>query len=75
GTFFKHKMGGYDCWILSSSVEGLKSVGLKPSKKIRVYNGDLECDFRQYKIFAGKMKEFKAERRTEPRGRVPKARR
>ena len=73
GTFFKHKMGGYDCWVLSASVEGLKSVGLKPSKKIRVYNGDLECDFRQYQIFAGKLKEFKAERRTEPRGRVPKS--
>ena len=71
GTFFKHKMGGFDCWIISSSVDGLKSVGLKPAKKIRVYNGDLECDFRKYEIFPGKLKEHKT-RITEPRGRRPK---
>ncbi|MFD1550556.1 THUMP domain-containing class I SAM-dependent RNA methyltransferase [Putridiphycobacter roseus] len=71
GTFFKHKMGGFDCWIISSSTDGLKSVGLKPAKKIRVYNGDLECDFRKYEIFPGSLKEHKT-RITEPRGRRPK---
>lgn len=73
GDFFKHKMPGFDCWIISSSIDGLKSIALKPSQKIKVYNGDLECDFRQYRIFAGSFKEFKgAPRRTEPRGRRPK---
>ena len=70
GDFFKHNMPGYDCWLISSNFDGLKSIELKPSKKIRVYNGDLECEFRQYKIFAGSMKDFKTKaRRTGPRGR------
>lgn len=56
GTWFKHKMQGYNCWLISSSEAGFKSVGLKPSKKYRLYNGDLECSFRQYSIYEGSKK-------------------
>ena len=69
GDFFKKNMQGYDCWMISSNIEGFKSIELKASKKIKVYNGDLECEFRHYKIFAGSFKDFKTSRRTEPRGR------
>jgi len=70
GDFFKLKMIGYDCWLISSSYDGLRSIELKPSKKIRVYNGDLECDFRQYKIFSGSFKDYKTnDRKSGPRGR------
>ncbi len=70
GDFFKHKMPGYDCWLISSNFDGLKSIELKPSKKIKVFNGDLECEFRQYKIFAGSLRDYKTNaRRTAPRGR------
>lgn len=58
GTTFKFKMQGFDCWIISSSEEGFKSVGLKPSRKIRLYNGDLECSFRKYTIFDGSKKDL-----------------
>ena len=34
---------------------------MKPSIKIPVYNGSLECEFRKYSIFDGKFKEFRAE--------------
>ena len=36
-------------------------IGLKPSIKIPVYNGSLECEFRKYSIFDGKMKDFRSE--------------
>lgn len=56
GTWMKHSMTGYTCWILSSNMEAFKSVGLKPSQKVKVYNGDLECSFRQYEIYSGSKK-------------------
>lgn len=70
GDFFKHEMAGYDCWLLSSNLDALKRVELKPSKKIPLYNGALSCDFRQYTIFEGSLKEFKYKHSNERR--VPK---
>lgn len=58
GTTFKFKMQGYNCWMISSSEEGFKSVGLKPSRKIKLFNGDLECSFRNYVIFDGAKKDL-----------------
>jgi putative N6-adenine-specific DNA methylase len=34
---------------------------LKPSIKIPVFNGSLECEFRKYQMFDGKIKDFRAE--------------
>ncbi|MCE2711347.1 MAG: THUMP domain-containing protein [Cryomorphaceae bacterium] len=59
GTWMKHEMQGKSCWVLSSSETGFKSIGLKPDKKIRLFNGDLECSFRNYQIFQGSLKESK----------------
>lgn len=56
GTWMKHQMTGYTCWVLSSNQEAFKVVGLKPSKKVKVFNGDLECSFRQYEIYSGSKK-------------------
>jgi len=51
GSWMKHQLNGFDCWILSASENGLKSIGLKPNKKIKLFNGSLECSFRQYSIY------------------------
>ena len=56
GSWLKHAMSNSTCWIISSSEEGLKSVGLKPDKKIRLYNGELECSFRKYSVYTGSKK-------------------
>ncbi len=71
GDFFKKNMTGFDCWVISSNEDAFKNIELKPSKKIKVYNGALECDFKMYKIFKGSYLEnkFGKERLTEPRGR------
>ena len=53
GNWLKHDLTESKAWIISSSEEGLKSVGLKPSKKYKVFNGDLECGFRCYETYAG----------------------
>lgn len=57
GNLFKHSFVGYSCWIISSNMEALKQVGLRPSKRIKVFNGNLECSLRKYEIFEGTIKE------------------
>ncbi len=54
GERLKHNFTGYDAWILSHKKEGFDSIGLRPSKKINLYNGALECQFRKYEMFKGK---------------------
>jgi putative N6-adenine-specific DNA methylase len=66
GDFFKQKMTGFDCWIITSNFDAVKFVGLKPSKKHTVFNGKLECTFRKYSIFEGSLKEKKIEENPEP---------
>ena len=71
GNTFKNAFVGYNCWIISSNIDALKNVGLKPSQKFKVYNGSLECSFRQYQIFEGSRKdkviqELDPSKRTKP---------
>ena len=61
GERLKHEFMGNDAWILSYREECFDQIGLKPSIKIPVYNGSLECEFRKYSIFDGKMKDFRSE--------------
>ena len=50
---------GNDAWVLSYREECFDQIGLKPSIKIPVYNGSLECEFRKYQIFEGKLSDFR----------------
>ena len=61
GERLKHQFLNNDAWILSYREECFEQIGLKPSIKIPVFNGSLECEFRKYQIFDGKMKDFKTE--------------
>jgi putative N6-adenine-specific DNA methylase len=57
GTWLKHEIKDGKACLISSSIEGMKSVGLKPSRKVKVYNGNLDCSFRIFDLFEGKRKE------------------
>ena len=61
GERLKHQFIGNDAWILSYREECFDQIGLKPSIKIPLYNGSLECEFRKYQMFDGKMKVFRSE--------------
>lgn len=56
GDTFKKSFSGYDCWILSSNMEAFKHVGLRPSRKIALFNGQLECRFMKYEMYQGTKK-------------------
>lgn len=61
GERLKHEFSGNDAWILSYREECFEQIGLKPSIKIPLYNGSLECEFRKYALFDGRMRDFRAE--------------
>jgi len=56
GTTLKHSYAGYTAWILSGDLTGLKQVALKPSRKITLLNGDIECRFQGYELYGGSRK-------------------
>lgn len=61
GSKLKHEFKGSEAWILSYREECFAKIGLKPSSRIPLYNGALECEFRKYEMFDGKYKDFRAE--------------
>ncbi len=46
-------------WFITSDFEALKYVGLKPSKKLPLYNGKLECKLVKYEMYEGSKKSKK----------------
>ena len=59
GTVLKHQFSGATAWIISSNDEALKYIGLRPAKRVRLVNGDLDCWFNQYVLFKGDHKTWK----------------
>ena len=59
GERLKHAFAGNTAWILSYRDECFDQIGLKPSARIPLQNGGLDCEFRKYEIFDGKYKEFR----------------
>lgn len=58
GERLKHGFPGYSAWILSYREECFDRIGLRPSARIKLMNGALDCEFRKYEIFSGKRKEL-----------------
>lgn len=56
GTTLKHEYPGTTAWMVTSNLEALKHVGLRPSKKIKTYNGKLESRFVRYEMYEGSKK-------------------
>lgn len=56
GDVLKKKFAGYTAWLITSDFGALKSVGLRTSRKIILYNGPLECRYVQYQMYRGSRK-------------------
>lgn len=59
GDKLKKDFAGYHAWIISANAEAMKNIGLRPSPKITVYNGQLECRFNRYSLYEGSKKSSK----------------
>jgi putative N6-adenine-specific DNA methylase len=56
GSSLKQNYEDSIVWLISSDIENLKMIGLKPSEKIKVMNGNLECSFRKFEVYHGSKK-------------------
>ncbi|MFN2378780.1 MAG: class I SAM-dependent RNA methyltransferase [Bacteroidales bacterium] len=54
GERLKHGYESSTAWIITSNLGALKHVGLKPSKKLTLFNGSLECRYVRYELFPGR---------------------
>lgn len=59
GDTLKQNWQGYTAWIISGSRDGVKSVGLRSSKKIPLMNGPIEVRYCRYDLYGGSKKSKK----------------
>ena len=59
GNKLKKDFGGFTAWIISSSPEAIKSIGLRPTRKIQIFNGSLECRYLKFELYSGSRKVVK----------------
>lgn len=57
GDKLKKDFAGFTCWIITSSAEGFKNIGLRPTRKITLFNGSLECKYLKYEMYEGSKKD------------------
>lgn len=53
GDAFKQSFPNTHAWIISSNMEAIKCIGLRPSRKIKLFNGKLETKLMYYPIYKG----------------------
>ena len=56
GNKLKFDYAGYTAWIISSDMVAIKFIGMKPDKKLILFNGQLECKLHKYTIYRGSKK-------------------
>ncbi|MBC9796858.1 THUMP domain-containing class I SAM-dependent RNA methyltransferase [Sinomicrobium weinanense] len=56
GDTLKQNYPNTEAWFITSNMEALKHVGLRPSRKIKLFNGRLESKLVKYEIYEGSKK-------------------
>ena len=56
GDTLKQEYPGTEAWFITSNLEALKFVGLRPSRKIKVFNSQLESKLVKYVMYEGSKK-------------------
>ena len=77
GNTLKQEFSGYQAWIISSDQRALSFIGLRPSARIPVFNGQLECRFEHFDLYKGSKRgrymdgEYQPAERTDGTQREP----
>ncbi len=56
GDALKQRYSGSTAWMITGNLEALKHVGLRPSRKIQLFNGKLESKLVRYDLYRGTKK-------------------
>ncbi len=59
GDTLKQNYPGTEAWFITSDNEAMKNVGLRPSRKVKMFNGGIESRFLKYEIYEGSKKRKK----------------
>jgi putative N6-adenine-specific DNA methylase len=59
GNKLKKDFKGFTAWIITSSPEAINSIGLRPSRRIHLFNGSLECRYLKFELYDGSKKASK----------------
>jgi putative N6-adenine-specific DNA methylase len=59
GDTLKQSYPGTSAWFIVADLEAIKHVGLRPSRKIKLYNAKLESRLLNYQIYEGSKKAAK----------------
>jgi putative N6-adenine-specific DNA methylase len=59
GDTLKQSYSGSQAWFITANMEALKFVGLRSSKRIKVFNGKLESKLVKYELYSGTKKVHK----------------
>jgi len=51
GESLRNNFKGFKAWVISNFEEGFRSIGLKPSTRVPLFNGSIECELRCYEVF------------------------
>ncbi len=56
GDTLKQNYPNTDAWLITSNLDALKHIGLRPSRKIHLFNAKLEARLVKYEMYAGSKK-------------------
>lgn len=59
GNTLKNKYSDSNVWLITSNIEAIKNIELHPSKKIKIFNANLESRLVNYEIYKGSKKKMK----------------
>lgn len=63
GDTLKQGYPNTEAWFITGNLEALKFVGLRPSRKIKLFNGKIESRLAKYELYAGsKKKKYNSEK-------------
>lgn len=61
GEVLKKRFTGGEAWVISSKEELFDAMRLRPSFKVPLQNGSIDCELRKYVTFSGKLEDFRGE--------------
>jgi 23S rRNA (guanine2445-N2)-methyltransferase / 23S rRNA (guanine2069-N7)-methyltransferase len=53
GDTFKQRFAGYTAWVFTGNLDAAKQIGLRPSRKVRLFNGPIECRLLRFDLYSG----------------------
>jgi putative N6-adenine-specific DNA methylase len=60
GDSLKSNFQGYNAFVFTGNLEAAKSVGLKPARRIPLFNGPIDCRLLKYELYRGSRREPKS---------------